>query len=299
MPLFGVPPHTTHTLEHIDFCGKCDAFSVVSEYRPVSRCDLVFGKYRLVQSLGDAETGEAHLAKLIGIDGFEKDVVIWRVGGTPMHSTELISAMMFEAKQGAVLSHAGIAQVLDLGIVDGLCFVATEHVPGYTLESVLRVTAELAWPVAAHIGSEVAGALSYAHGRRSCDGELLRLVHKRIRPGRIALSSSGDVKVTGFGTTWAWAQLDAYRSPEEARGEPVDGRADVFALGVILRGCILEAGAPQALREVIDHAMQSYPEHRPTAAELQQELTRVLHTAQHPVVPRDIAALSEIAAVQS
>jgi serine/threonine-protein kinase len=260
---------------------------------------LVFGKYRLVQSLGDAETGEAHLAKLIGIDGFEKHVVIWRVGGTAIHNTDLISAMMSEAKQGAVLSHAGIAQVLDLGIVDGLCFVATEHVRGHTLESILRGTPQLPWPVAAHIGSQVAGALSYAHGRRSCDGELLRLVHKRIRPGRIALSSSGDVKVTGFGITWAWAQLDAYRSPEEERGEPVDGRADVFALGVILRGCISEARAPQALRKVIGHAMQSYPEHRPTAAELQQELTRVLHTAEHPVVPRDIAALSEIAALRS
>jgi serine/threonine-protein kinase len=260
---------------------------------------LVFGKYRLIRSLGDAETGEAHLAKLIGIDGFEKHVVIWCLRGTPTHSTELISAMMFEAKQGAVLSHAGIAQVLDLGIVDGLCFVATEHVPGHTLESILRGTPELPWPVAAHICSEVAGALSYAHGRRGCDGELLRLVHQRIRPGRIAVSSSGDVKVTGFGTSWAWTQLDAYRSPEEARGEPVDGRADVFALGVILRACISEAGAPQALRKVVDYALQSYPEHRPTAAELQQELTRVLHTAQHPIVPRDIAALSEITAVRS
>jgi len=243
--------------------------------------------------LDDTETGQAHLARLVGVDGFEKLVVIWRVGETSMHSAGLI---MFEAKQGAVLSHAGIAQVLDLGIVDGRYFVATEHVPGHTLESILRVTAELPWPVAAHIGSKVAGALSYAHGRRNSNGELLRLVHQRIRPGRIALSSSGDVKVTGFGTTWAWTQLDAYRAPEEARGEPVDGRADVFALGVILRGCISEAGAPQALRKVIDHAMQSYPEHRPTAAELQQELTRVLHTAQHPVVPRDIATLSEIAA---
>jgi serine/threonine-protein kinase len=260
---------------------------------------LVFGKYRLVESLGDTETGEAHLAKLIGVDGFEKYVVIWRVGRTRMRSADLVGAMMFQARQGAVLSHAGIAQVLDLGVVDGRCFVATEHVSGHTLESVLRVTAELAWPVAAHIGREVAGALSYAHGRRGCNGELLRLVHQRLCPGRIALNSAADVKVTGFGTTWALAQLDAYRSPEEERGEPVDGRADVFALGVILRACISDAGAPRALHNVIDHAMQSYPEHRLTAAELQQELTRVLHTAQHPVGPRDIAVLSEIAAVRS
>jgi len=246
--------------------------------------------------LDDTETGEAHLARRVGIDGFEKPVVIWRVHGTPMHDADLINTIMFEAKRGAALSHAGIAQVLDLGVIDGLCFVATEHAPGRTLESVLRGTAALAWPVAAHIGSEVAGALSYAHGRRSSNGELLRLVHQRLCPGRITLSSAGDVKVTGFGTPWAWAQLDAYRSPEEARREPIDGRADVFALGAILRRCISEADTPQALCNVIDHAMESYPEHRPTAAELQQELACVLHTAQYPVVPRDIATLSEIAA---
>jgi len=299
MPPFGVPAHTTHTFAHISFHGKCDASPLVSEYSAVSRCNFPLGKYRLVRRLDDTESGEAHLARLVGVDGFEKPVVIWRVHLTPTHSTDLINAITFEAKQGAVLSHAGITQVLDLGVVDGMCFVVTEHAPGHTLESVLRVTAELAWPLAAHIGCEVAGALSYAHGRRNADGELLRLVHRRLCPGRIALSSAGDVKVTGFGTSWVWAQLDAYRSPEEERGEPVDGRADVFALGAILRSCVSMAGAPDALCEVIDHATQSYPEHRPTAAELQQELTRVLHTVQAPVVPRDIAALSEIAAVRS
>jgi hypothetical protein len=59
------------------------------------------------------------------------------------------------------------------------------------------------------------------------------------------------------------------------------------------------AGAPDALREVIDHATQSYPEHRPTAAELQQELAHIRHTARHPVAPRDIAALSEVATIRS
>ncbi len=263
----------------------------MSQYPRVSRFGVAFGKYRLVQRLHDIEVGDAHLAKLIGMEGFEKRVVIWRVGGTPLHDTTLVDAVMCEAKRGASLSHANIAQVLDLGVVDGLCFVVTEHVSGHTLEAVLHGTLELPWPIAAHIASEVARALSYAQSRRSPDGKLLGLVHRRLSPIQIAISAAGDVKVTGFGTSWAWPALDEYRSAEEARGEPVDGRADVFALGAILRRCVPRMGVPESLQRLIDHATQPYPEQRPAAAELQQELTHLLHAAERPVTPREIAAL--------
>jgi serine/threonine protein kinase len=165
-------------------------------------------------------------------------------------------------------------------------------VQGHTLESVLGIHAELPWPVATHIATGVAGALSYAHGRRTPDGELLRLVHRQLSPGRIALSSAGDVKLTGFGTSWARAPLEEYRSPEDARGEPADGRADVFALGALLRECLPGAGVPKALREAINWATQPYPEHRPTATELREELTRTLHTVGRPVAPREVAELA-------
>jgi serine/threonine-protein kinase len=269
---------------------------VVAEYSPVSGGQFQLGRYRLVRRLGDTGMGEAYLAKLIGIDGFEKLVVIWRVGRTSILSTGLVNAAMLEATRGAALSHAGVAQVLDLGVVGKTCFVVTEYVQGHTLEAVLRIVGELPWPVATRIGIEVAGALSYAHGRRKPNGELLRLVHRRLCPDRIALSSSGDVKVTGFGTSWAWAPLDPYGSPEETRDEPVDGRADVFALGAILHRCVSKVGVPETLREVIDQAMQRYPEQRPTAATLQEELTCILHAAHHSVPPREIATLSETAA---
>jgi len=264
----------------------------------VSPSEVLFGKYRLVQRLGDIETGDAHVAKLVGIEGFEKPVVIWRLGGPAAPDPELHDSAMSEAKRAASLSHANIAQVLDLGVVDGICFVATEYVQGHTLESVLGIHAELPWPVATHIGAEVAGALSYAHGRRASNGELLRLVHRRLSPSQMALRSAGDVKLTGFGTSWAWAPLDDCRSPEEARGEPVDGRADVFALGAVLRNCLPGTSVPEALRELIDRATQAYPEQRPSAAELREELTRLLHTAQRPLAPREVAELASATPAQ-
>jgi hypothetical protein len=261
--------------------------------------DLVFGKYRLLRRLEGIDVGEAHLATLVGIEGFEKRVVIWQVGGASEQAANLIDAVIFEANRAALLSHANIAQVLDLGVVDGTCFVITEYVPGRSLDGVLRDASELSWHVAAHLAGEVAEALSYAHGRRATNGELLRLVHRRVSPGRIALTAAGDVKLIGFGTSGAWALLDEYRSPEEARGEPIDGRADVFALGAVLRKCVPQAGVPDALHDLISRATQPYPEQRPTAVELRQELTRVLHTGDRSVTPRELAAAAVAAAPRS
>jgi serine/threonine-protein kinase len=264
----------------------------VSEHTEVPGFGNAFGKYLLIERLDELEVGEAHIAKLVGVGGFEKQVVIWCVGETSTHVADLAKVAMLEAARGASLSHANLAQVLDVGAVDGVCFVATEHVSGQTLEEVLRVRETLPWPVAAHIAGEVAAALCYAHGRRTPNGELLRLVHRRLAPCRIALSSAGDVKVTGFGTSWAWPPLDEYRSPEEARGEPVDGRADVFALGAILHRCLPRTGVPQALRDAVERALQPYPEYRPAAAELQQDLVQILHGAERPVAPRDLAEIA-------
>ena len=258
----------------------------------MSRSEVVFGKYRLVQRLDEVETGDAYFAKLVGVEGFEKPVRIWRVGGAPASGATFIVSLMSEAKQAASLSHANIAQVLDLGVIDGICFVATEDVAGQSLDAVLRRRSELPWRVAAQITAEVAGALAYAHGRRTRSGELLRPVHRRLSPRRIALSSAGDVKLTGFGLSWAWAPVDEYRAPEEARGEPLDGRADVFALGAVLRRCLPGTDVPGRLRELIAHATQTYPERRPTAAALRAELTRILHTAARPVAPAEIAELA-------
>ncbi|UCF48468.1 MAG: protein kinase [Myxococcales bacterium] len=253
---------------------------------------VVFGGYRLLRRVDDCDAGSAYVATRIGIEGFRKRVVLRRVGATAIRGVDFSAAVISEAKRAALLSHANIAHVLDLGMVDGMYFVATEYVTGHSLEALGGTAQELPWPIAVYLGCEVARALSYAHGRRSSSGELVMLIHRRLSPGRIMLSSAGDVKVVGFGTSWAWARGQEYRSPEETRGEPVDGRADVFALGVILRECLGQARVPKTLRGVIERAMHSYPEQRPTAAELQRKLTCILHTAERPVVPGDIAALA-------
>lgn len=261
------------------------------------------GKYRLVRRLDIAEAGEAYLATMIGIEGFEKEVVLWMFRAAPERAATLIGAVTVEAKLAASLSHANIAQVLDLDLIDGSCVLATEYVPGCTLAKVLLQSGRLPWSIAARVACEVAAALSYAHRKRRADGKLLGLVHRRLSPARIVLGEQGDVKVTGFGTCSAWTTSTAYRAPEELRGEPVDGRADVFALGSILHDCLRSTEVPEPLLRLLGRTLSAYPEQRPTAEELGEDLSCVLRGADGPVTQRDIAVLANarprLAAVRS
>ena len=258
----------------------------------MSQTGVRLGKYQLVRRLDVAEAGEAHLAKMIGIEGFEKQVVLWTFRAGPEHAPALIAKVTMEAKRAASLSHANIAQVLDLDVIDGQCVLTTEYVPGRTLEAVLRESGRLPWSIAARVACEVAAALSYAHSQRTVDGELLGVVHRRLSPSRIVLGDHGDVKVTGFGTSSAWTTSNGYRAPEEVRGEPVDGRADVFALGISLRESLRSTGVPEPLLRILGRALNEYPEHRPSAAELGQDLSCVLRGADGPATHRDIAAFA-------
>ena len=264
----------------------------MSEHADVRPGGNKFGKYRLIERREEVAVGEAYSAKLMGMAGFEKRVELWCFGKELWGDADLFECAMREAARGALLSHANIAQVLDVGTVGGVSFVATEHVAGPTLEDVLRRQGTLAWPVAAYIAGEVAAGLSYVHRRRRGNGELLRLVHRRLAPGRVSLGRSGDVKVTGFGTPWACAVANEYLSPEELRREPVDGRADVFALGTILHTCLPQTGVPQALRDAVGRALEPYPERRSTAAELQGEMAEILHAGNRQVAPRDLTELA-------
>lgn len=285
--------HTAHTLDHMPFRRKCGACRVVSEHARVSGFEHAFGRYRIRRRLDKLEVGQPHPATLVGVDDFEKPVMIWRIGDADGQDSETSDAAMLEVQHSASLSHANIAQVLDVGVAHETRFVATEYVGGQTLQDILRVRKQLPWCTAAYIAGEVAAGLSYAHSRRARNGELLRLVHRRLTPRRIMLSVAGDVKIIGFGISWAWPPADDDdRSPEDTRGEPLDGRADVFALGAVLRGCIRHAEVPVALRDLIKRMLQPHPEQRPTAAEARWELVRILHAARRPPGPRAVAELA-------
>ncbi|HUS61818.1 MAG TPA: Stk1 family PASTA domain-containing Ser/Thr kinase, partial [Acidimicrobiales bacterium] len=143
-----------------------------------------------------------------------------------------------EAQSAAGLTHPNVVSVYDWGEQDGTYFMVMEYVEGRTLSQVLRQEGALLPDRAADIGADVAAALAFAHRNG--------VVHRDVKPGNVLISPDGHVKVTDFGIAWA-ANSDenltqtgsvmgtaTYFSPEQAQGNAVDGRSDVYSLGVVL-----------------------------------------------------------------
>jgi serine/threonine-protein kinase len=142
-----------------------------------------------------------------------------------------------EAQAAANLNHPNIVAIYDWGQESGTYFIVMEYVEGRSLRDLMRAEGPLEGQHAAEITAEIAAALAFAHRTG--------LVHRDVKPGNVLLTRSGNVKVTDFGIARAGASdaltqtgsvmgTATYFSPEQAQGQPVDGRSDVYSLGVVL-----------------------------------------------------------------
>jgi serine/threonine protein kinase len=207
-----------------------------------------FGRYRLVTPLASGGMAEVWRAEVDGPAGVRMEVALKLVRGGPSASAEFARMLVEEARLVARLHHANVVQLFELVEAGGRFGLVMELVRGRDLGRVMERCRELGvrpgLARAVQIGAEVAKALAYAH-RLTVDGQPVGLVHRDVSPHNILLSYEGEVKLADFGIARATSRLDltdpgtvkgklAYMAPEQARGEPVDGRADVFALGVVL-----------------------------------------------------------------
>ncbi|HQY59942.1 MAG TPA: protein kinase [Polyangiaceae bacterium] len=222
-----------------------------------------FGRYRLLERLGKGGMAEVFKAKSFGVEGFEKIVVIKRILPELAENPLFVDMFIYEAKLAVRLSHANIVQVFDLGIAKaeggpGSYFMAMELVHGFDLATLLsrcrRLQRPLPLEMCVYIASEVAKGLDHAHRRRDEQNLPLGIVHRDVSPQNVLLSFEGEVKVTDFGIAKARGALEpttvedtrarklhgkfAYMSPEQAIGEDVDARSDLFSLGSMLYECI-------------------------------------------------------------
>jgi len=212
-----------------------------------------FGKYTLLRKLATGGMAELFLAIQKSVAGFEKLVVIKRILPAMNHDKAFIEMLLHEARIAATLTHANIVQIFDVGQVDGTYYIAMEHVHGEDLRGIVRQMRKkgvIEFPLehAIEIMLGVTSGLAYAHERRDLDGSPLNIVHRDISPQNVVVTFSGDVKVVDFGiaksdTKMAMAMETQsgklkgkvpYMSPEQARGEVLDARSDVFAVGVML-----------------------------------------------------------------
>ncbi|HVV52382.1 MAG TPA: serine/threonine-protein kinase, partial [Polyangia bacterium] len=213
------------------------------------------GRYEPIRRLAVGGMAEIYLARLpgVGIEGFEKLVVLKRI--LPQHALdpELLRMFLDEARLSATLTHPHVTEVYDVGADGDAPFFAMEYVHGANLRELMRAharaagdpAAPLELPHAIGVVAAAAAGLHYAHERLGPGGEPLGIVHRDVSPSNVLVSYDGAVKVSDFGIAkWAFQRTRtqegtlkgkfAYMSPEQCRGRAVDRRSDVFALGTIL-----------------------------------------------------------------
>ncbi len=201
-------------------------------------------RYRFGDQLGAGGMAEVFRATQVGAEGFSRAVAVKRV--LPGFSTVPQFASMFvqEAKLASLLDHPNIVSVLDFDRDDeGRLFLAMEFVDGRDLASI-AATGRLPLPAIIFIITEVLRGLGYAHDLPTAEGPR-GLIHRDVSPHNVLLSWEGAVKVSDFGIAKARDASAAtastmikgkpqYMSPEQANGEPLDGRSDLFAVGIML-----------------------------------------------------------------
>jgi serine/threonine protein kinase len=210
-----------------------------------------FGRYQLVEHLAMGGMAELFVATAPGEHGFKKRVVIKRLLPHLVVDETYTAMFIDEAKLTARLVHPKIAQTFELGKVDDALYIAMEYIDGIDVLALLREFATRSRRVepqlAAWIAHEVLDALDYAHNATDDVGRTLGIVHRDISPSNILLSARGDIKLVDFGIARAKDPERAhksksgtlkgkygYMSPEQVVELPLDGRSDVFSVGVVL-----------------------------------------------------------------
>ncbi|HEY8079872.1 MAG TPA: serine/threonine-protein kinase [Labilithrix sp.] len=211
-----------------------------------------FGKYTLIRKLATGGMAELFLAIQKSVAGFEKLQVIKRILPSMNQDKAFIDMLLHEARVAATLSHPNIVQIFDVGMADGQYYIAMEHVHGEDLRSIVRQMKKknvFEFPLehALAIVLGMCAGLAYAHEKRDLDGSALNIVHRDISPQNVVVTFTGDVKIVDFGIAKSAdkGMLEQtksgklkgkvpYMSPEQARGEHLDARSDIFASGVML-----------------------------------------------------------------
>ena len=207
-----------------------------------------FGRYELLRKIAAGGMAEIFLARQWGQGGFFRDVVIKALFRHMAENEKTLKMFQYEARLVAELCHPNIAQVYELGHAEGTWFIAMEYVDGHTVADTWRTGARaghvMSLPVAVGVVMQACEALHHAHERRDRGGEHLRIVHRDVTPQNLILTRDGVTKVMDFGVAQTAARMDteagvlkgtfSYMAPEQVRARPLDKRADVFALGVIL-----------------------------------------------------------------
>jgi serine/threonine-protein kinase len=206
-------------------------------------------RYQVLGRLATGGMAEVWLARSVGVGGFEKLVVVKTILKNLAENQQFVQMFIQEARVAAMLNHPNCVQIFDLGQEGNTLYIAMEYIDGFSLSRVLQRAKEQnkrpPVQIISRIFMDAATGLDYAHRLTDREGRKLNLVHRDVSPDNLIMAFSGQTKLVDFGV--AKAQMPSlvqatrfgtvkgkfgYIAPEYLRGEKIDGRADVFALGV-------------------------------------------------------------------
>jgi serine/threonine protein kinase len=268
--------------------------------KPNLQLNSYFGSYFLVKLIAVGGMAEIYLARTKGLAGFEKQLALKVIHPDYADDRDFVQMLVNEAKIAVGLNHPNIAQTFDLGKINNRYFISMEYVDGADFFQILKrlgdAGATLPIEAALKVAHDTLCGLEYAHTKVDDQGNPLKIIHRDISPQNILVSRHGEVKIVDFGIAKA-ANLTnktragvikgklIYMSPEQAWGDPVDGRTDIFSTGIVLYEA-LTAGSlyleknPVRLLEMVRKAEIKPPSSRRT--EISAELDTLVMKALAP-----------------
>ena len=207
-------------------------------------------RYRITERVAAGGMAEVFRGVAESMRGFKKNVAIKRILPALTKNKKFVAMFLDEARLSLSLQHANIVQVFDIGHSEDTYFIVMEFVDGVDLKAILdwrrRINKRVPVAHSLYVIMEICKGLSYAHELPNPETEApMGIVHRDVSPPNVLLSKQGEVKVVDFGLAKATSQVEvtdpgvvkgkmSYLSPEAARGEEVDSRADIFAVGILL-----------------------------------------------------------------
>lgn len=193
----------------------------------------LFGKYVLEREIAAGGMGRVYLATLRGADGFEKRLVVKQIRAELATDAAFVRRFVDEAKVAVELNHPNILPVYELGVEQGIYYLAMELCEGKTIAELVAAEGALTPAEGAYVGVEICRALDYAHRR-------VGIVHRDVTPRNVMVDEEGAVRLIDFGIAAKVAGSDevfgspGHMPPEQIRGEVLTPAADVFAVGALL-----------------------------------------------------------------
>lgn len=294
-----------------------------------------FGKYLLLEKVAAGGMAEIYLAKSAAANGLNKFVAIKRILPQFTNNEDFVSMFKEEAKVCINLNHSNVVSIYDFGIEASQFFLVMDYVEGRNLRQIInelkKTNKSFSIDQALYLVKEAAAGLDHAHRCvDSTNGKPLNITHRDMSPQNVMVSFEGEVKVIDFGIAKAETEAEdtkagtlkgkfSYMSPEQAEGQPIDPRTDVFALGIVLwellandrlftgsneaailrkvRDCQvppirkINPTVPQELERIVMKALAKDKNVRyQTAANFHRDLNRFLNTQYPDFSPQDFSA---------